>query len=319
MANEMAVVKRDTVDMVANRVRELMQKRELHLPSNYSAENALKAAWLILQTTTTGEKDGKRPVLQACSKSSIANALFDMVVQGLNPMKKQCYFIAYGSHLTCQRSYFGDMALVQRVLPGADIYYGVVYEGDDFQYEIERGKKRIVKHHQDLANVSPQHIRAAYCVIEQNGRLIHTEIMTIDQIKRSWMQSRKYDPNGGETPHHTFTDQMALRTVIRRACKAVINASSDDYLLLEAVNRSDEAPDLEIEAEIAANANREVIDVEAVVSASPEPEPIQTTEEPPKAPSPKTEKTAKRMPEPEPEPSPEPEPQLFFGEGDEPF
>lgn len=261
---DLALVKKDTVDVVAARVRELMNNRELHLPPNYSAENALKAAWLILQSTT--DKNGK-PVLHVCTKDSIANALLDMVVQGLNPIKKQGYFIAYGNQLVFQRSYFGDMALVQRVLPGCDIYYNVVYEGDDFGYVIERGRKKITKHDQSLQNVDPSKILAAYCVIEdKEGRIVHTEIMTIDQIKQSWKQSRQYEPNGGKTPHHTFTDQMALRTVIRRACKAVINSSSDDYLLLYHVNKSDEiAEESAIEAEAAANANGRLIDVEPMV------------------------------------------------------
>jgi recombination protein RecT len=38
-------------------------------------------------------------VLQACTRDSIANALLDMAVQGLNPAKKQGYFIAYGKQL----------------------------------------------------------------------------------------------------------------------------------------------------------------------------------------------------------------------------
>lgn len=281
MSNELALVKKDTVDVVAARIRQLLQSGELHLPPNYSAENALKAAWLVLQSTLTRET---KPVLQACTRDSIANALLDMVVQGLNPVKKQGYFIAYGQQLVFQRSYFGDMALVQRVLPGAEIYYGVVYEGDEFDYTIERGRKQITKHVQRLEHVDPSKIRAAYCVIEdKDGRLVHTEIMTIDQIKQSWKQSRQYDPSGAKpTPHHTFTDQMALRTVIRRACKAVINASSDDYLLLHHMHRSDElAAEAEIEAEVAANANGRVIDVEpaAVTDAPADGEPAAEPEQ----------------------------------------
>src|SRR5690606_7999563 len=83
------------------------------------------------------------------------------------------------------------------------------------------------------------------------------------------------------TPHNTFPDQMALRTVIRRACKAVINSSSDDYLLLHHMHRSDE---LAAEAEAAEYANGPVIEVEpeAVDEAPPvdEPMPAETELEP---------------------------------------
>lgn len=281
----LALMKRDTVDVVAARIRTLMQDRELHLPPDYSAENALKAAWLVLQETR--DKTGQ-PVLAVCTKDSIANSLLDMVVQALTPAKKQCYFIAYGTTLVCQRSYFGDMALVKRILPNADIYFGVVYEGDEFEFELDRGRRVITKHSQKIENMQPDKIVAAYCVIEPgDGRPAHTEIMTWDQIKRSWRQSKTYKEQGGDTPHHAFPDQMALRTVIRRACKTVINSSSDDYLLLHHMHRSDAlAAEAEMDAEVAVNANREVIDVEGTVIDSkpadeaaegpaPEPEPQQ--------------------------------------------
>ena len=281
-STELALLKRDTVDVVASRIRSLIQDGELRLPDDYSAENALKAAWLTLQEVK--DKDDK-PVLSVCTRDSIANALLDMVVQGLNPVKKQCYFIPYGKTLTCQRSYFGDMALVKRVLPKAEIYFGVVYEGDEFEYHIERGRKVIDKHSQRIENVRPDKIVAAYCVIDPgDGQPAHTEIMTWAQIQQSWRQSKQYKPEGGNTPHHTFPDQMAIRTVVRRACKTVINASSDDYLLLHHMHRSDAlAAEAEMEAEMAERANGEIIDVEhevvedeqeALESApAPEPEP----------------------------------------------
>src|SRR5690606_2036696 len=156
----MLKLKRDTVDVVAGRINELMRSGELHLPADYSVHNALKSAWLVLQETV--DKD-KRPVLSVCSRESIANALLDMAIQGLNPAKRQCYFIAYGHTLVCQRSYFGDMALVKRVLPKADIWYGIVYDGDVFEYTIWRGRRVITKHEQKVENIDPGRIRAAYC------------------------------------------------------------------------------------------------------------------------------------------------------------
>jgi len=291
MANDLALLKKDTVDVVTNKIRQFLQSGELHLPPNYSAENALKAAWLILQSTVDKQK---RPVLQVCTKDSIANSLLDMVVQGLNPAKKQCYFVAYGNKLVCMRSYFGSMALVKRVIPDAEIWFGAVYEGDEFEYEIERGKKRIRKHIQKIENVKPEKIVAAYCVIERSdGRLVHTEIMTFDQIKQAWKQGQSYREAGdGDGTHQKFPDQMAVKTVINRACKYVINSASDDYLFLHHFNRSDEeAAEAQIEAEVAANANGRVIDVEPLDTADaesaveeqdaePEPEEAPPAEEP---------------------------------------
>ena len=97
----LSIVQKDVVDTVLSKIKDFEEAGELKLPANYSAANALKSAWLILQET----KDrNDKPALVVCTKESVANALLDMVVQGLSPMKKQCYFIVYGSKLTLQRS-----------------------------------------------------------------------------------------------------------------------------------------------------------------------------------------------------------------------
>src|SRR5690606_24795455 len=165
------------VDVVANKVREFQERGELHLPANYSPENAMKSAWLILQSTVDRNQ---RPALEVCTRDSIANALLDMVVQGLNPMKKQGYFIVYGNQLVFQRSYFGTMAVTKRVTGAKDIFAQVVYEGDEFEFEITRGKKRVLKHVQTLQSISTGKIVAAYCTIIFPDDSEFTDIMTMD-------------------------------------------------------------------------------------------------------------------------------------------
>lgn len=282
----MALVRRDTVELVSARVQEYMQRGEINLPANYSPSNALKSAWLILQNVVDRDK---QPVLATCTKSSIANALLDMVIQGLNPAKNQCYFIAYGNQLTCQRSYFGTMAVTKMVDPTiADIVAEVVYEGDTFKYRLERGKKIITEHEQQIENVNSKKIKAAYAmVIDQNGEVRATEIMTFEQIKQAWKQSQVHpvDDKGNikaGTTHDKFTADMCKRTVINKVCKPIIN-SSDDAQLLRAVKRSEEiAAEVEAEEEIRRNANQTVIDVEAEFVDEPEPVPeVQAQETPP--------------------------------------
>src|SRR5690606_20910731 len=152
------------------------ERGEIHFPANYSPENAMKSAWLILQNTLDREK---RPVLEVCTKDSIANSLLDMVVQGLNPAKKQGYFIAYGKQLVFQRSYFGTMAVTKRVTGAKDICAEVVYEGDEFEFEISRGRKKITKHKQTVASINGGKIVAAYCTIVFDDEREYTDIMTM--------------------------------------------------------------------------------------------------------------------------------------------
>lgn len=249
----------EIVASVMAKLTKFADRRELIIPNDYSIENSLKSAWLVLQETK--DKD-KKPVLMTCSRSSIANALLDMTVQGLNPGKKQCYFIAYGQTLLCQRSYFGSMAVAERVAGTSDIWAEVVYKGDIFEYEISRNRKNITKHVQKLDNISGDNIIAAYCIIEYTGeKPSYTEIMTIEQIHKSWEKS-KMNPDAEGSAHSQFPEEMAKRTVINRACKKIINASSDSHLFKQHFNRSDEArTEEEVAADIKENANQELLEL----------------------------------------------------------
>lgn len=263
---QLAILKKDVIDVVAGRINYFISKGELHLPADYSPDNAMKSAWLILQEAVDRDR---KPVLQTCSKESIANSLLDMVIQGLNPSKKQGYFIAFGNKLTWLRSYFGTIAVTKQVRSDIqDIIPEVVYEGDTFKYKIVRGKKEITEHEQALENIDGKKIKAAYClVINYDGEVVKTEIMTIEEIKQAWKQSQLHpvDEKGqikAGTTHDKFTADMCKKTVVNRCCKPIINSSNDSHLFRESINRTSEiVTDAEVEEEIAANANSEVIDI----------------------------------------------------------
>ena len=87
---EALAVQKDVVDSVLAKINTFEESGELKLPANYSAPNALKSAWLILQDAVD---KNNQPVLVSCTRESIANSLLSMVVQGLSPVKNQCYFI----------------------------------------------------------------------------------------------------------------------------------------------------------------------------------------------------------------------------------
>jgi recombination protein RecT len=262
--NSLALVKKDTVDIVAAKVKQFQENGELHFPANYSPENAMKSAWLILQTV---QDRNKQPALQVCTKDSIANALLDMVVQGLNPAKKQGYFIVYGNQLVFQRSYFGTMAVTKRVTGAKDIDAAVIYEGDEVDYEMENGRIVNLKHKQKFGNINKEKIQGAYgTIVMPDGRVYH-ELMTIDEIRQAWSKAQfwgkdqKIEKQG--STHEEFKQEMAKKTAINRACKKFLNSSDDGSLVMKHINSADEvAEEAQLEEEIKQNANSEVIDVE---------------------------------------------------------
>ena len=273
-ANTLAIVKKDTVDVVAKKIREFQERGEIHFPANYSPDNAMKAAWLAVQAA---EDKDHHPALEVCTKNSIANALLNMVVQGLTPAKKQCYFIVYGKELVCQRSYFGTMAVAKMVDPTIrDIVAQVIYEGDECEYEIDgKGRKHLVKHIQALGNINKDKIRGAYCTIIWDDGRTFLDVMSIEQIKQAWQKSKTKPilENGSVKPnstHSKFTADMATKTVINRACKFYINSSNDSSLVIEHFHHAEEVAEAAmIEDEIATQANQEVIDVTPEPAALP--------------------------------------------------
>lgn len=221
--NQLATVKEQTLTNVQNRISEL-QEGGFKLPSNYSPENALQSAWLMLQDVQTRDK---KPALEACSKNTIAMALFKMVQLGLNPAKNQCYFVPYGQDLVCMTSYFGQVLIAKRA-GLKDVKANLILEGDDFNYNIESdGRKVVSKHDQPFQNFGNK-IIGAYCVVTLPDGVQDTDIMTIDEIKQSWKQGAT---NGGSPAHKNFEGEMAKRTVTNRAIKMFVNSSDDSAVL----------------------------------------------------------------------------------------
>ncbi|WP_144645386.1 recombinase RecT [Priestia megaterium] len=279
MTNQLAMVKKDTVDVVAKKVKEFQESGELHFPAFYSPENAMKSAWLILQNT---QDRNKRPALEVCTKDSIANALLDMVVQGLNPAKKQGYFIVYGNQLTFQRSYFGTMAVTKRMAKAKSIDAAVIYEGDTVDYEIVNGRIANLKHKQQFGNINKEKIQGAYATIVLPDDEVYIELMTIDEIRQAWSKaqfwSKGQDKEKEGTTHDEFKQEMSKKTVINRACKKFLNSSDDESVMMKHINKDDE---IEAQQEIDENANGEVLDME-FDEVTEEPKQVEETQEEPK-------------------------------------
>ncbi|HFI0145309.1 TPA: recombinase RecT [Streptococcus suis] len=224
--SNLAVIQKDITDAVNAKVSQ-MQNEGLVVAPNYAPANALKSAFFAMTNSPSGN------LLEKCSKESIANALLDMVVQGLSPAKTQCYFIPYGSTLKMTRSYFGTMKVVKQLSNVKDIWAEVVFEGDVLKIRNDNGRKVLESHETDWTN-QDNAIIGAYCIIEKvDGERILT-VMTKKEIDRSWQQSKN------KSVQNAFPQEMAKRTVINRATKQFFNTSDDSDILIEAVNRTTE-------------------------------------------------------------------------------
>ena len=250
--NQIAVQEKNITDVVLNRINKMQTEGSLQVPANYSPENALKAAYLILSEQKA--KDNK-PVLIACTQESIANSLLEMVTQGLNPNKNQCYFIPYGDKLNFQRSYLGTVAITKRIPGVKDIKAYALYKGDEFetQFDVMTGRLSIAKYNPKIENISKDNLIGAFALVIGEDEILHLEVMTMEQIRTAWNQGSM---KGNSPAHKNFSEEMAKKTVINRACKMYANTSDDSDIFANLLNKTS----TEVEAEIEENANKEMLD-----------------------------------------------------------
>ena len=251
MKNEIKKIEEKQItDIVFNKVVDLQARGAIDFPNNYSVGNALKSAYLILQEAKTREK---KPVLQVCTQESIANTLLDMVVQGLNPTKQQCYFIPYGNQLTLSRSYLGTIALTKRLKGVKDVVAYPIYKNDklDIGFDILTGKTKINEFKPALDHKAQDLIGALGIVVGEN-EILYLEYMNMEQIRNAWNQGTM---KGNSPAHKNFPDQMAIKTVINRVCKKYVNAADDSDKIADLISKTAEEVDNELEIEMAENAN----------------------------------------------------------------
>lgn len=210
-----------TVNAVMKQVEELQQTGGLVLPKDYNVGNALKSAWIYLQTIETRTK---QKAIDVCTKLSICNCLLEMVIRGQHP-KKHCYFIACGNSLEYWERYTGKLLRAKRDTNIQEVVAQVIYEGDNFVYGVDKnGYYQLIKHETAIENINPDKIKAAYAVVIYKDGNKHLEVMTMDQIRKSWQQGAARGTSGA---HQNFTDQMCKKTVIARACKIELDSATD--------------------------------------------------------------------------------------------
>lgn len=254
MANENAIVALNkTKQSVIQKVDDYIEQKQLILPPNYSFGTAINQFQLAIQD------DSK---IMACSQTSIAKAMLDMVVLGLNISKNQCYVIPYGSQAKLHVSYEGKAAIAKRVDPTIeDITGRVVKAGEEFDFEdLPNGFSKIIKHKRTLESMNSKDILAAYATITyKDGKEPKSLIMTFERIKKSWSMSQMRPVNAdgslkSGTTHEKFSEDMAVRTVISAITKPIISQSDDGSLFSNTIQT--------VEIEEAAAQARETIEQE---------------------------------------------------------
>lgn len=250
--NQVAQIQRDISDQVSTKTEKLVQGG-LALPKSYNYQSALKSAFFALNKV---QDRNHQPALQVCTRESIANALLDMVTQGLNPAKTQCYFIVYGNEIQLQRSYFGTITVLKSLEEVKDIYADVIHQDDKFEIAAEEGRMLIKDFEPKFENLDKPLVGAFAVVERSDGQKVYT-IMTKKQIDNSWSQAKT------NKVQNKFPEEMAKRTVLDRAAKMFVNTSNDSNLDFGAIQRTtdnefeDDSTETQVRKNITEGANQE--------------------------------------------------------------
>lgn len=267
------------VDYVTGQLQE-KEKAGLCFPSNYSVKNAMQSAFLMLREA---ENKDHKPLLEVCTQESVVQSLMQMATQGLNPVKKQCYFVAYGNKCQLVPSYFGTLAILNRV---KNLKYqpvaNVVRKGDVFEYGYDMDTMEMVirKHETSLENIDNPVIAAYAVIVTDRERVV--EIMSRQQLENAWAQGQSWKSakKGGyeSATHKNFPEEMAKKTVLNRAAKKLINATDDSSLMgdeaIQAFNETENNEHLDVLAEqvvvdVAENANSVPFEQAAIEQKQP--------------------------------------------------
>lgn len=156
----------------------------------------------------------KNPKLSQCTRTSFFSAMMDCSELGLEPNGRDAHLIPYGDQAQLIVDYKGLIKLAYQSNQISSIYANVVYEGDQFDYATCDHVPWGWLSSFDRADQRGKPL-GAFVVIEKKEGSIHRERMTFDEIEAI----RKRSKAGRSGPWVTDWDEMAKKTVFRRASK----------------------------------------------------------------------------------------------------
>lgn len=259
------VMPKNITDKVFNTLSVYQSQGSVNFPQNYSVGNALKSAWLIYQ------QDAK---LQACDPNSVANALLDMCIGGLNPSKSQCYFVPMGNKCTLMTSYFGKQTMVKRIKGVKDVRADVIYKDTKYELIVD------VFGNDDIQITEPcplekrknENIIGAWARIILDPEVFGTDsfvtVMTLEDIQNAFNMG---NAKGASKAHKSFLNEMAKKTAINRCIKNFVNTRDDQDIIIDVLNRTTNAEYKDDYADV----QSKVVDVQAseIVEMPKEPKP----------------------------------------------
>lgn len=238
MANEVMTIEKQANTIASKATQWLMsdiKDGKIKPLSGYDLGAEIGTA--MLKIAQTNDRNGK-PALQACTQESIISAMRDMALQGLSMGRNQCYPIVYGNKLQIQRSYFGTVAVFNRMFPNLKVTANVLYKGDDYEYCVDEiyDFTYVTNVRSKIENRDNPIVAAYGSIIDMTTKeRVYACVMSQREIEKSWSKAKT------KNVQQDFPQEMAKRTLINRMCKLYVNTCTTvDPSFLDAYTRTTE-------------------------------------------------------------------------------
>lgn len=156
------------------------------------------------------------PKLLDCEVGSLIKALFTAVSMNLepDPYFGQVYLIPYGKNVQVIPGYKGLLKLVRNTGDVTTMNAVTVHKNDEFDYDLAGFERP--RHKANLEDRGPA--IAYYFICNYKDGSFHFELMTKEEVEHVRVSSAAVKSGKG-SPWGTHYDEMAKKTVIRRAIK----------------------------------------------------------------------------------------------------
>ena len=222
MSNELIKIERTQEGFLAL-ANEIIKNENRIISKSYDLPKAMSSIYTNLMTTKSS--NGKLAI-ETCSDLSIKDAVTYCVQNELTPSKSQGNFIPFQDTLKFMPSYFG-LVKMARDLCNVNIVSNVIRDGEEADVDARSDGVMIIKHKPNIKCLNNK-IIAVYSVATHigSGRVVFTNLMSVEEAKKSWAKSQTGCKVGKEFEH-----EMLIRTSERRTAKHLINKSNDAMML----------------------------------------------------------------------------------------
>lgn len=191
---------------------------------------AVRDRWVNTYNMTSGRQDGdlkfeaekvlfiqtvsESATLAKCTQMSIYSSFILLAVSGLSLRDDQAYLVPYKDKCGFMVGWKGRLEQITQI-PGVERVNEpiCVFDGEEFEYEINEGEYKVVKH-RPLLNTQGREILAVYCTIRQAGHvrtflMKREEVLSIrDRFSASYKDYMKIPVNGDGKRMKKYKDKQ---------------------------------------------------------------------------------------------------------------